>query len=356
MRPTLAFLTILISMPLAATAASAATAAAPPSTASQNKVQDIQVQVRTERWSGWGPGALEPVDATTRPLPPEKFERFETPADQPATFSGKVIGIPPGKTAQVTVVTNFGTQWINPKNYKSVKTAPDGSFNITVANDPAKPDATKSLCVNLDGRVSQFLRAEFVPNESAKNIEFQLAPVKTIVLSMEDSTGKSVRSFRVEAFNAYIMKDDAGQPLNIQRLTAGSTGAGAIIFEAPPEPIAVLLSSNGLAPYYEIIDPRQADEFHFKMIPAARIRGVVTRDGQPLAGQQIYMVNRAAPLSATIRKTDPQGRFDFPGRVPGQQDIRVGDYQTTVEVTPGETADLTLEIGAAAATAPVPAQ
>jgi hypothetical protein len=348
MRPTLAFLAILISLPLAATAAPAA--AAPPSTSSQRKTQDIQVQVRTERWSGWGPGALEPDGATTRPLPPEKFERFETPAGQSPTFSGKVIGIPAGKTAQVTVVTNHGTQWIDPKNYKSVKTAPDGSFTVTAPLDPAKADATKSLCVNLDGRVSQFLRAEFTPTESARNIEFQLAPVKTVVLSMEDSTGKSVRSFRVEAFNAYIMKDDAGQALNIQRLTSGSTGGGAIVFDAPPEPIAVLLSSNGLAPYYQIIDPRQADEFHFKMIPAARIRGTVTRDGQPVPGQQIYMVNRAAPLSATIRKTDPQGRFDFPGRVPGQQDIRVGAYQTTLELTPGETADVTLETGAAATT------
>lgn len=300
----------------------------------------IAVEVPTERWKGWGGGEPAPADAAARE--PEKFERFETPAGQPPTFSGKVFGIPPGKAARVVVVANVGTQWIQPKNYKSANVAPDGSFTIVADH---KPEAEKSLMVSVDGRLATFLRAEFAPNESARNVEFRLADARPVVLTMSDPRGKEVSAFRVEVFTPYRVSDDAGKELRMQRLHAASSAGGAIVFRAPPEPIAVLLSSNGLAPHYQVIDPREAEEFHFKMLPASRIKGVVTRDGQPLAGAEIYFVNRAAALSVTLRKTDAQGRFDVGGRVPGQQEIRIAGYSTAVQVEPGETAELNLEVG-----------
>ena len=341
MRQSLGFLAVLILFTMPAAAASRV-----PVAQFDRKTKVIQCQVRTEHWSGWGDGEVAP---TTLPLerPAEKFERFETPAGQPPTFSGKVLNLPPGKRAHVTVVANVGTQWINAKNYKAVRVESDGSFTITADH---KPDADKSLAVNVDGRLSQFLRAEFAPTESARNIEFRLPDVRSIVLSMEDAQAKAVQNFRVEAFNAYTMHDDAAKALRIQRLTAGSTANGAIVFDAPAsEPIAVLLSANGLAPYYQIIDPREATAFHFKMLSASRIRGVVTRNGQPVPNEQMYLVNRAAPLSATLRKTDAKGRFDIGGRVPGQQDIRIADYETSLQLQPGEAAEVTLELTAAEA-------
>ena len=281
------------------------------------KVQTIAVQIPTAAAAS----AELPPEIQALALIPEKFERFETPAGQPPTFSGNVIGIPPGKRAQVGVVANLGTQWIQPKNYKYAKVAPDGAFSITADH---KPDAIKSLMVTIDGRLATFLRADFAPNESAKDVELRLSDAKTIVLTMENPQGADVRGFQVEAFTAYAMQDDAGQQnLRMQRVAATSSSAGAIVLEAPLEPVAVLLASTGLAPCYRIIDPRQADEFHFKMLAASRVRGIVTRNGKPVAGAQMYMVNPAAALSATLRKTDPQGRFDIGGRPPGRQQIRV---------------------------------
>ena len=317
-------------------------AAAAPAAAGERKTQTIQCEVRTERWKGWGEGEAAPPELAVEPQQPEKFERFLTPQGAVPTFSGKVIGIPPGKTARIVVVANVGTQWIDPKNYKTAKVAPDGGFVIVADH---KPDANKSIMASIDGRLATFLRAEFEPNESTSAIELRLPDTKPIVLTMEDPKGKSMSGFRYEIFNPYLWRDDAGRALRVQRLASGAASAGALVLDAPLEPFAVLLSANGVAPYYQVLDPRQAEEFHFKMIPPSRIRGVVTRDGKPVPGQEMYMVNRAAPLSVTLRKTDAQGRFDFGGRVPGQQDIRVGGFATSVQVQPGETADVELELG-----------
>ena len=340
--PSIFLLLILLST---ASAATTTTTPAPSVRAAERKTKTIQAQIRTENWNWYGDGKQIAASLPSPPQP-EKFERFKTPPDQPPTFTGTVLGIPPGKRAHVTVVANVGTQWIDVKNYKAANVAADGTFTITADHVPT---AIKSLAVNVDGGISHFLPAEFAPRQSAKNIELRIPETRTIVLSMDDPQGKNVRNFRVEVFTAFSMQDDAGRDLRMQRLFAGASAGGAIVFDVPAaEPIGVLLSAPGLAPYYEIIDPRDADEFHFKMLPASRIKGIVTRDGQPVAGEQILLFNRTAPLSETARKTDAQGRFDFPGRVPGQQHIHVAGYQTTLEVQPGETTVLTLEIGAAA--------
>jgi hypothetical protein len=311
--------------------------------AGERETQTIQCEVRTEQWKGWGEGEAAPRELAVEPTP-AKFERFATPAGAAPTFSGKVIGIPPGKTARVVVVANVGTQWINTANYKAGKVAPDGSF-VVVADH--KPDADKSIMASIDGRLATFLRAEFEPDESATAIELRLPETKRIVITMEDPRGRAMPGFRYEVFNPYVWRDDAGRTLRTQRLASGTASGGALVLDAPLEPFAVLLSANGVAPYYQVLDPRAAEAFHFKMIAPARVRGVVMRDGKPVPGQEMYMVNRAAPLSVTLRKTDANGRFDFGGRVPGQQDIRAGAFTTSVQVQPGETADVDIDLGAA---------
>src|SRR5688572_7566964 len=197
-------------------------AAAQAAAAGERKTQTIQCEVRTENWKGWGDGEPAPAGLSVEPQP-EKFERFPTPAGAAPTFSGKVAGIPPGKTARVTVVANVGTQWINPANYKSAKVAPDGTFVIVADH---KPDANKSIMASIDGRLATFLRAEFEPNESATAIELRLPETKTVVITMEDPKGRAMPGFRYEIFNPYVRQDDAGRTLRAQRLAAGTASGG----------------------------------------------------------------------------------------------------------------------------------
>ena len=313
------------------------------------KVVTIQAEVRTARWLGWSGGEPAPESHRVEHRP-EKFTRFPTPAGEPQTFSGRVIGIPQGKSAQAGVVALRGTHWASSANYKWTKCEGDGSFSVTGDHFPG---ARKAIVAAVDGSPWTFLRAEFLANQSARDIELRASPGKTIVLTMEDHQGRAVQGLRAEIFNAYERLDDEGNKLQMQRFGMPASSRGAIVFAAPLEPIAVLVASNRLAPYYAIIDPREADEFHFKMLAEGRLRGVVTQNGQPAAGAQIYVYNPAAPLSATARKTDAQGRFDFVERTPGVQEISVGSYHTSVSVDPGETADVTIEIGGAASATPL---
>jgi hypothetical protein len=332
---------IVLSMLVSATFASAATTTAP------RKTQTIQAEVRTDPSSAWS-GESSPT-ATTQPFA-DKFTRYATPAGQPQTFSGKVIGLPPNAPAQIGVVAMIGTQWIRTDNYKWQKLAPDGSFTITGDH---KPDAGMVLAVDVRGRAQQFLSAEFDATESAGDIEFHLAKTKPIVITMEDATGREVAGFRAEVFTATHRTDERGNPVQMQRIGNVTAAGGAVVFETvADEPVAVLLAGPRVAPYYAVVDPRQADEFRFKMLAESRIRGLVTRDGKPASGAQVFLVNDAAPLSATIRKTDGQGRFDAPARTPGVHRIRINGHESMVQVQPGETAQVTIELGAATPTAP----
>lgn len=42
--------------------------------------------------------------------------------------------------------------------------------------------------------------------------------------------------------------------------------------------------------------------------------------------------------------------------MPGEQEIRIGGYRTTVQLEPGETAEMNLEIGGSASPAPAAAR
>jgi hypothetical protein len=108
--------------------------------------------------------------------------------------------------------------------------------------------------------------------------------------------------------------------------------------------VSVLIASPGLAPYYHVLDPREADHFNYKLLGECVISGTVTRDGKPVEGQEVYMVNEAAPLSASLRKTDKDGKFSVAGRVPGSHYISIGGNEQTIELKEGEKKDLKIDL------------
>ena len=307
------------------------------------KMQTIQAVIHTEPWKGWGGGEPTP-DGLKGEQAPEKFTRI--PAGGGAqTFSGKVVGLKPDQKAEIGIVSLVGTHWLKQSNYEWFQLERTHEFSITSQKNP---QADKTLVVRADGESWTYLRAEFEPGEGGKQIELTVKPSTKVAITMEDALGNPVSNFRGEVFNAYMRFDDAGKELRFQRFGNPTSKNGAIVLDLPAEHFGVLLFGDRVAPYYQIIDPREANHFHFKMLAASRIRGTITRDGKPAAGEQVYMVNDAAPLSASIRKTDARGVFDVPGRVPGTHHISIGDYQSDVEIGPGETAELQIELSATA--------
>jgi hypothetical protein len=317
----------------------------------ENKTRQIQAVVKTEEWPGWGSGEPLP-DGLKVQQTPEKFTRIPPTPDTPQKFSGKVTGLKPDQKADIGIIALKGTHWINNDNYEWSALDASRAFAITSQRNP---DANKTLVIKTATGQWSFLRAEFAPREGATDIELLVKPPTKVVITMEDALGNAVTNFRGEVFNAYAMIDDQGHELRPQRYGNPISKSGAMMLELPPEPFGVLLYADKVAPYYEIIDPREAGRFNFKMLASCRIRGTVTRAGKPAANEGVFMVNNAAPMSATKRKTDNIGRFDIANRVPGIQHLVVGDYETDIPVKPGETTDLKIDLGSAAY-APAPAK
>jgi len=305
------------------------------------KLQTIQAEIRTENWKGWGNG--EPLPAELKKgRAPEKFTRIHAHPGLPQTFSGKVVGLAPTQKAQIGIVSMIGTQWLSNKNYEWFPLDASRAFSVVSVNHP---EAGKTFLVKADASPWTFLRADFAPGEGASDIELHIKPAVKTAVTMEDAHGNTVGWFQAEIFNAYVMTDDNGKQLDAQRFGKGVSNGGVMLLDLPSEPVALLLEAGPkIAPYYMVIDPRQANHFHFKMLDSSRIKGTVTQDGKPAAQIEVYTVNDAAPLSASIRKTDAAGRFDLPGRTPGVDHLTVGSYQTDVQLKPGETADLKIDL------------
>jgi hypothetical protein len=309
----------------------------------QDKTQTIQALVRTDPWKGWGGGEPLPPELK-KAQEPEKFERYATSPGGTPQFEGKVEGLKPGENGEVGIISLVGTHWIKRDNYQWSRVKSDGTFEVTVDK---QPEARKTVVFRAKDHPWVFLRAEFEPGESARNIVLRIPVSKKVLITAEDSQGERVKSFATEVFNSYEIYDDAGKKLKAQRYDQFSTSNGELELDLANEPRALLIGGAKIAPYYQVIDPRQADRFHFRMLAPARVTGIVTRGKTPVPTTQVYIVNEAAPLSASIRKTDANGKFDIPGRVPGLHHMAIGGKELDVKLDEGQTKELNVDIAEA---------
>jgi RNA polymerase sigma factor (sigma-70 family) len=303
----------------------------------------------------WRKGPLPPDLAAA--LPAESFTRFKTPAGQAATFTGRVEGLKRsgGGPAEVGIVSMVGVQWTTNANYQWQRVGPDGTFSVTVDR---RPEARRALAVRAKGQPTTFLRAEFEPDESARDVVVRMKSGRTVTLTARGLRGKPVGWFKAEIFNAYDVPDDRGRVLEMQRLDAPATSSGRLALDLPLEPVALLISGTGVAPYYHVLDARDADSFQFDLMAPCRITGTVTRSGglEPVPNQRVLLVNDDAPLSATARKTNAAGAFDVPTGVPGTYEISVAGKRFTVTAAEAETLSVNLDLDTGEITAAVPAK
>jgi RNA polymerase sigma factor (sigma-70 family) len=268
---------------------------------------------------------------------PEEFKRFKTPFWESATFSGRVEGLNQTEGAEVGIVTMRGVQWTSSRNFQWEPIKPDGTFSITANTFPTE---RRALQVRAIGQATTFLRAEFEADESASDIVVRMKPSKTVTLKLRDTKDSPVPTFNLEQFNAFDLQDDQGRPLELQRFAIKQGQAGKVDVVLPLEPVGVLMSGTGVAPYYQIIDPREADAFEIKMMSAARVKGIVTKNGEPVENFAVYLVNDAAPMSAIYRKTNKDGGYTLTNGVPGTYRLRAKNKHATVEVGEGETKEV----------------
>jgi RNA polymerase sigma factor (sigma-70 family) len=308
-----------------------ATREAPPSTASTPLVTNAPRST------------TPPAQGTTRPTSSTPgYTAYATPAGQPASFSGAVFGDIDFNMAEVGIVTMKGVHWTSNGNYQWEPLKPDGTFHIQAEQNSESP---RAIAVRAPGQVAQFFPVDFAPTESARDMAFDLKPTRPIAITAQSTRGLAVDSFKVEIFDRSAMGhqqlDHRGQPRRTQRLEAplsqrGDDGSGVVYIEVPDEPICVLVSGQGVAPFMETIDPSQQATYAFTLHQATPIEGFLTENGNPIVNERVMLNNPAVAFSYTARKTDADGRFVLPAGIPGTYIASVRGHRFQFNVTENE--------------------
>ena len=320
-------------------------AAAP---AAPESVQVIQAKI------GVAP-ATQTIALTTRPA--ESFTRYATPAGSSATFSGRVEGVIDPAAAEVGIIALRGVQWTSNANYQWEPLNADGTFTIAAA---AFPEASRALAVRSKGQSVTFVRATFEPGDSARDVVIHMKQTRPISIIATDSAGTPVNSFKVEIFDGSadgeFLLDDQGNRLSTQRLDAPLTSRGLIEVNVPLEPLCVMVSGTGIAPFFQKIDPRTDDKFSFHLLKATPIAVTITDGGKPVANERVMLNNPAVHFSYTARKTDAAGHFVLPAGIPGTYRIALRNKVVETQVIEGVPCEVEIDLAklpaAPSATAP----
>jgi hypothetical protein len=297
----------------------------------------IRFEAHVGEASSWNPGP-KPEDVKQVK---EEFHRYKTPEGEEATFKGRVEGLKKIEGAEVGIVTMRGVQWTNMQNYQWEPVKPDGTFSITSARFP---DQKRVLAVRPSkSEAATFLRTQFDADESADGVVLRVKPTKPVTIRVKNTKGVAV-AFQVEQYDGYTVQDDDGNNLEMQRLDVPRFGNGKLTLALPEEPVALYIGGKGIAPYYKVIDPRQADEFEFKLLSSAIIKGTVTHGGKPVQGAVLFLINDAAPLSAAYRRTDKDGHYVWPNGVPGTYRVSLKDKHEVIDVAEGQTGQVDFEL------------
>jgi len=270
----------------------------------------------------------------------ETYTVYDTPAGQTSTFSGKIDGLGDyggsGLNALVGIIYLKGIFWNRYDNYQWASVRPDGTFTIT---SDRFPDARKALVVQQPGRPWTFLRHDFNPGDSAKDIVMNIQDSTTVWVQAEDAQGRGPQNgFQVEVFDG-VKYTEPGATVTYQRLGRFSTYTGPLRLDLPNEPVALYVAGEGFAPFYQIIDPSSAQEFVFRLLPEGIIKGTVTKGDKPDAGQTVTVNCAAVPLAARTATTGADGTFSVSGLPPGRYAVTVSGSKLVAAavVKPGET-------------------
>jgi hypothetical protein len=302
-----------------------------PPDAEEGNTLIYRAEIPHGEWAGWN---FNPPPH--RPVPkPEQFELVNSDGKNPRTFSGKVVGLESMDGVAVGLESLVGIPWIHEDEYQWEKVAPDGSFSLT---DARFTHADKAIAMRGPQTAWTFLRFNFAPNHGAKNIVLQATPSKEVKITASGPDMENLSDVMVEVFDAYSQVDDRGNWLNRQRLgTFESQDEKSLNALVPVGEVALFVHREGWAGFYQIIDTRKADHFHFVMMPGGELNiRALDQNGMPMSGLSVNWKNPAAPLSYWEFKTDENGEFHGHDLVPGTFEINIPGFGArTVEVPQG---------------------
>jgi len=305
-----------------------------------------RASVPDQPWNGWGASSPPNPHPELEPTPvPEQFDLVEN-GPSPRIFSGKVVVKGPSMTGvEVGLISLVGIQWNVPDAYQWQPVAPDGTFSIT---DAHHLDAPKALAVRGPYTPWTFFRYNFNSTQSAKNIVLKADPAKIVRLTASGADMVDLSDVGFEPFHAHTQFDDQGKPLRRQQLNYYKSGGQKFMdLVLPMGEIAIFVHHQGFAGYYQVIDTRRANHFHFVLLHAGRIKLVVVdQNGQPKGNFTVHWINPAAPLSLGAWGMKADGQLLLDNLVPGTIELSVpGFAMKKVEVAEGKTTEVRLQDG-----------
>jgi len=294
----------------------------------------ITAEESFERWNGWA------KDSRSRPgwgnVPPEAGTVTIVPgeAKQPRTFSGRVEGLADLKGAEVAVVSLAYIYWIRQKEtFHWSPVAADGTFSIT---EDKLLDENKSIMLRAPGQPITIFSYIFKAPEGGKDIVLKAEPGKAVRVTV-DLAGEKTNRFGVELFalnKAWIHENNpAGYHWNSRQWTPEKSD-GSLIVYMPLRPIGAYINAQGAAAEWQILDAREADHFHFVLLPAGRFILTVMKDGAPLAKADIQTGNENAAFSLRSGKTNDKGQWEVGGMAAGRWWLRVNKKTVEYDVEP----------------------
>lgn len=297
----------------------------------------IDAKVPVGEWQGWGLYS-EPNPEGGENLPvKEEFSVVKTPEGELRRFSGRVAGLQDYDGAVIGLVSMVDVWWVNDDKYEWSRVHADGTFEITAQRYPA---SLKAICVRAPGHPWTFLRYNFKAGEGGEKIVLYTEPGKLVHISASIAGEAQPLSWlAVEPFEAYTAYDDNGNKVTKQRYGRLSGQDNDLYITLPLRPVALYISADDAACYYHIIDPSQADYFHFNLLKEGRLKLKLLQGGQSASNVSVKMYNDAAPLSVRVNSTSAEGILEAGTLVPGTYDVEIGKRSFSFEVKSGETTD-----------------
>lgn len=314
-------------------------------TTPQSEVTKVITAVEsTQRWNGWA------KDGRSRPgwgnTPPEPGTVTIIPgeAKQPRTFSGRVEGLDGVKGAEVGVVSLAYIYWIRQKEtFHWSPLADDGTFSII---EDKLLDENKSIVLRAPGRPMTIFSYIFKAPQGGKDIVLKADPGKAVRVTV-DVAGDKSDSFGVELFalNAGWVHDNnpAGYHWN-SRQWIPEKSDGSLAVYLPLRPIGAYVNAKGGAAEWQILDAREADHFHFALLPAGRLQLTVQNQGVPVAKTDVQTGNENAAFSLRSGKTNETGKWEVGGMAAGTWWLRVGKKTVEFNIEPKQVVEATFDI------------
>jgi len=297
----------------------------------------------TERWIGWA------KDSRSRPgwanTPPEPGTVTIVPGEEkePRTFSGRVEGLANLKGAEVGVVSLAYIYWIRQKEtFHWSPVAADGTFSIT---EDKLLNENKSIVLRAPGQPMTIFSYIFKAPEGGKDIVLKAEPGKAVRVTAEIA-GQKLNSFGVELFalnKGWIhVNNPAGYHWSSRQWTDRNAD-GSLTIYLPLRPIGAYVNGQGAAAEWQTLDAREADHFHFVLLPAAQLKLTVVDKGEPVAKANVQAGNENAAFSLRSGKTDDAGHWEIPGMAAGTWWLQVNKKRTEFDIEPKQILSATFD-------------